>query len=72
MVINFQKTPSGETFADCYVKNSDGTFDYWSSRLKNAMYRKICNDDPNVDMLHSKNYKVVSVQGEGIGTEIDF
>lgn len=36
------------------------------------MYRKICNDDPSINMLDSNDYKVVSVQGEGIGTEIDF
>jgi hypothetical protein len=35
------------------------------------MYSRICGDDINIDMLASPEYKLISVEGEGIGTEIN-
>jgi hypothetical protein len=57
-----------DKYADCYVKNGNGTFDHWSTRITNGMYHRICFDDSKIDMAKSTDYQQVSMEGEGIGT----
>jgi hypothetical protein len=65
-VLNFEEVGTNNQYADCYVDNN-GTYEYWNTRIQNTMFSHICYDDPGIDMTNSSLYKLVSVEGEGIG-----
>lgn len=58
-----------DLYADCYMKK-EGEFVRWDKAIKNSLYSKICNDQSDKDLLKMEEYKLTSIEGEGIGTEV--
>jgi hypothetical protein len=58
-----------DLYADCYMKKG-GEFVRWDQAIENTLYSKICNDEFDKDLLKMEEYKLTSIEGEGIGTEI--
>lgn len=70
VVITFiNKSPPHKQLADCYQK--DGShYKHWSKVINNSMFSDLCWDQKTIDLLERADYKIVNVEGEGIGTEI--
>jgi hypothetical protein len=70
VVVHFKDKIFKPNFAACYVKNNDGTYSLWNTKVHNVFYEKLCGGDK--DWLEFGKYEITNVLGIGIGTPLEY
>ena len=65
VVVHFKDTPFKPSFAACYGKTRNGSYEIWNKLIQNDYYEKLCGGDH--DWL-SRGYEISNVVGVGRGT----